>query len=108
MFINLINAFENAKTKSITTFKHPPNVTLPVSTACIVDLQFEEIYGFNIQKKMITYFKIVNGSKENFLDRNVPWPDLILNVVHSYLVFLTDNEASEATDLTGIRLKLLK
>lgn len=107
MFINSADRYKREKTESTTTYVQPTEISLPVSTACI-DLKFKKTFDLDIQKEVKSYFKLVNGSKKAVLDRKIPWPHPFLHVVHSYLVYLTDNEASEATDLSGICLKLLK
>lgn len=102
MFINFIDEYKSVKIVSITTLERREFITLPKSTVCI-KLSLYKRFNLNIKKDFKNYFKNMNGSKNKFLTRANPWPDFIVNVAYSYLIYLTDNEASKATDLTGKR-----
>jgi hypothetical protein len=82
-------------------------ISLPKSTICL-DLDFGELDSLTennhasktyYQKNLETYFQNTSLSKEKILDPD-KWPNVLLNVVHAYLEFMTDNEANTAFNMT--------
>ncbi len=82
------------------------NISLPKSTICLglnfgeLDRWKEKNHTSKIyhQKNITTYFQNANLTKEKILGPDI-WPNVLLNVVHAYLEFMTDNEANTAVNM---------